>query len=565
MPPNDRAAAVYQFTLGSRNAMPLIRGWNRLEGRQRTEDFQRSLRAEVRDPLWFLTRQWQYGEFEGEDAGSPIDARIAYQTMVLDSYTVGNDRRPYDPTMPLEVRIEREAVPFDLMLHMQAARVFERLLRAKGHASRLDDYVALFALDYDTGVVGADTDEARALFHAGRRFLFDAAALIRVVRNGSHATKIQGFQGLGAAEENDLVDAGRALVAWYERTYSQSGDDPSAWQPERLDYRFACGTDSGTVQLSAANHRGGDLDWHAFEVPASLTAPPPAPPATGLSFLPTAIQFTGMPNERYWEMEDGKTDFGRLDVEPNDLAKLLLAEFVLQYSNDWCLLPLELRVGSFTRIEGLLVTDVFGDQTLVRAAGRGGDADWQRWSMFRLQGDAGERMGLFLTPALTATVESPPIERVEFLRDEMANMVWAVEQRLPSKLGDPFDPQIDHMPPTTPATDASARYTLGTTVPSNWRPFVPAHVPGSTRSIRLQRARMPGQPPQPLGEILNVQAPYFIAEEEVPRAGRTVTRTFHRARWTDGRTFLWIGRSSPTGRGEGSSGLVFDQIYESAV
>ena len=60
----------------------------------------------------------------------------------------------------------------------------------------------------------------------------------------------------------------------------------------------------------------------------------------------------------------------------------------------------------------------------------------------------------------------------------------------------------------------------------------------------------------------NVPAPYFIAEEEVPRAGRTVTRSFQRARWTNGSTFLWIGRSSPVGRGEGSSGLVFDQIDE---
>ena len=73
---------------------------------------------------------------------------------------------------------------------------------------------------------------------------------------------------------------------------------------------------------------------------------------------------------------------------------------------------------------------------------------------------------------------------------------------------------------------------------------------------------VPGQPLSPVGEILNVPAPYFIAEEEVPRAGRIVTRSFQRARGTNGSTCLWIGRSSPVGRGEGSSGLVFDQIDE---
>jgi hypothetical protein len=562
MPADDRAASVYQFTLGPRAPIPIIRSWNRLEGRPRHADFQRSLRAEVRDPLWFLTRQWQYGEFEGEDAGSPIDARIAFETAALDFYEVGDHRLPYDPGTPLEVRLEREAVPFDLTMHMQAARVFERLLAARGHAARLADYVALFPLDYESGVAGVPSDETRALFDAGSPFLFDSARLIAAVRAGSHGAGIAGFPGLTTAERDDLVAAGTALVGWYERTYVQPGSEPSAWQPDRLEYRFACG--AGAAKLIAGEHRGGDLDWHAFDVAASLT-PAPAPAAgTALSFLPTAIRFGGMPSSRYWEMEDGKTDFGRLDVETNDLAKLLLAEFMLLYSNDWCVLPLELAVGSFTRIDGLLVTDVFGDQTFIRAAGRGVESTWQRWSMYRLEGDSFDRAGLLLAPTLTATVESPPLERVEFLRDEMANMVWAVEHRVASKLGEPFDPErAARAPsPTAPVTTAGARYTLGTTVPANWRPFVPAHVPGSIRSIRLQRARLPGQPQEPLGEILRVPAPYFIAEEEVPRAGRIVTRAFQRARWTNGATFLWIGRASPVGRGEGSSGLVFDQIDE---
>ena len=48
---------------------PGITLWNRLEGRPRADKFERALRAEVRDPLWMLTRQWQMGEFQGDDAG----------------------------------------------------------------------------------------------------------------------------------------------------------------------------------------------------------------------------------------------------------------------------------------------------------------------------------------------------------------------------------------------------------------------------------------------------------------------------------------------------------------
>lgn len=565
MPVNLRAASVYNLTLAPRDARPLVRGWNRLEGRPRNADFARSLRAEVRDPLWFLTRQWQYGEFEGEDAGSPIDARIAYRTAPLDGYAPGDVSLAYDVAMPLEVRVEREPVPFDLMLHMQAARVFERLLGDHGHAARLSDYALLFVLDYDAAIAGAPTVESRALFQAGKAFLFDTAQLVAAVRDGSHSARIAGFAHLTTAESADLVAAGTALVAWYERTYSQPDAEAPAWRTGTLDYRFSCSANTGGVRLDALHHRGGELDWHAFDVGTSAVpgTPATAPPSVALSFVPAAIRFAGMPSPRYWEIEDSGVDFGALDVNRNDLARLLLTEFMLLFSNDWCLLPLELAVGTFTRVEGLVVTDVFGDRTLVRAADRGADADWQRWSMFRLDGDDTSSMGLLLAPTLTATMEAPPAEEVHFLRDEMANMVWAVEHRVASKTGAPLDPDLRYTPPETPASSGGgAIYQLGHSVPPNWRPFVPTHVPGSLRSIRLQRARMPGQGSQPLGTILGVPSPYFVAEEEVPRAGRKITRAFQRARWLDGTTFLWIGRTAPLGRGEGSSGLVFDAIDE---
>ena len=112
MPPSDlRPAAVYQMLLQPRDPTPVIRGWNRLEGRPRSADLDRSLRAEIRDPLWFLTRQWQFGEFEGEDAGSPIDARIAYETAPLDRYGVAGQTVPYQPGLPLETRAMERTMP----------------------------------------------------------------------------------------------------------------------------------------------------------------------------------------------------------------------------------------------------------------------------------------------------------------------------------------------------------------------------------------------------------------------------------------------------------------------
>jgi hypothetical protein len=51
-----------------------------------------------------------------------------------------------------------------------------------------------------------------------------------------------------------------------------------------------------------------------------------------------------------------------------------------------------------------------------------------------------------------------------------------------------------------------------------------------------------------------------VYEEEVPREGVRVTRSYQYTRWTDGSTHLWMGRRKGVGRGEGSSGLRFDRL-----
>jgi hypothetical protein len=51
-----------------------------------------------------------------------------------------------------------------------------------------------------------------------------------------------------------------------------------------------------------------------------------------------------------------------------------------------------------------------------------------------------------------------------------------------------------------------------------------------------------------------------IFEEEIPREGIRVTRSYQLTRWHDGSTHLWIGRRKRVGSGEGSSGLRFDTL-----
>jgi len=53
---------------------------------------------------------------------------------------------------------------------------------------------------------------------------------------------------------------------------------------------------------------------------------------------------------------------------------------------------------------------------------------------------------------------------------------------------------------------------------------------------------------------------YYIHEEEVPRAGVRIIKSFQRTRWINGEVFVWLGMRKQTGRGEGQSNLQFDQI-----
>jgi hypothetical protein len=166
-------------------------------------------------------------------------------------------------------------------------------------------------------------------------------------------------------------------------------------------------------------------------------------------------------------------------------------------------------------------------------------------------------------------------------------MVWGIEQTIPSLAGGGIDGyeaattlmryfSDTALPPDMPNrldTGAAIRYLLGTRVSENWIPFIPSHIPGSNRDIRLQRGRMPrlilGPWPEfvePRGAILRAgldqerRQALFIHEEEMPRAGAIVTRTYQRSRWQNGQIYTWLGRRKQTGRGQGSSGLRFDLI-----
>jgi hypothetical protein len=602
--------------LAGTTLLPTITRYNRLESRPRTDNFSHALRAEVRDALWMLCKQWQMGEFVGDDAGTPVSAKLHVNGQQIAKYQpLGQPAQQFDLATPLETTVERRPIPFQagqialgLDLRLQMGRRWLQMIPASARDAfrlhyKIEDPDPTSKDDAAICAHGEVLQQFKAV--AGRAM--DGAALYLHLKEQPTNLATDNLVGLSGADKTAADDAGPLFVAWFERLYSvPKKEEGDAWQPQRLEYAFSCAVPDGAGGekiLAADEYYHGRLDWYNFDWDKSQQqlgdSPPPAgglpmdPQFGTRSFIPVPVRFNGMPDTRWWAFEDGKTNFGDIKPGTTELAKLLLIEFGLVYANDWFLLPYTVPSGSVLNIKGLAVTNTFGERFWIEAAGRGADEAWQRWNLFSLdvKGDADEPadLTLLMLPTVPKIQEGAPLEEVALTRDEMANMVWGIETVIPTPSGWSRGGSIaagefhEHLqalldaagvPPPPIEWRADVRYDIMTTVPENWIPFVPEHVQNDNRQIQLRRAAMPRylvNDPAPtfervrprttlMSEGLDKKQPYRIHEEEVSRAGTHVLQSFQRTRWNDGRVFTWLGVRKQAGRGEGHSGLAFDRI-----
>jgi hypothetical protein len=569
--------------------MASITGWTRLEPRPRSRDFARGLEARVHDPLWLLARQWQVGEFKADDAGSLVAARLDSEVTPLNRYQAGAEAsaRPYDPQRhPLEALVERERVlpasGVDVRLAAEAGLQFLRLLRDRGLEQRYrSEYVQQYPLAVPVAVDAAT-----------RRFLDvmvgrapDGAALAGDLRTAlaSEPPQLPPEPAIDPDDRTPIIDAARTWLAALDEQFLEPEQGEDAWVPQRLEYRFRVSAPDreGELVLSAGEYRSGDLDWFDFdrEQGAALGGAAGAGElrTSTQTVMPTPVEFPGMPASRWWEFEQGRIDFGRVDAAADDLARLLLLEFALVYGNDWLTIPVSLEAGSISRVRSLEVTDTFGVRLDIPASQPGDPG--ASFGLFYLS-EAGHPLThrvaspdrlFFLPPTLASSLTSSPLEEVLLIRDEMANMAWAIERTVTGDDGRPVDRFEAYQasrraaPPPEPVPEGTATaYRLASSIPHHWIPLAPVHDGPGQRAVVLQRGAMldpeTGQAVLPLGRILTPGRRLILPDETVSRAGERVSRHFQHARWIDGSSLLWIGRRRRPGRGEGSSGLRFDHV-----
>ncbi|MET0793547.1 MAG: hypothetical protein ABW061_18645, partial [Polyangiaceae bacterium] len=385
--------------------------FSRLEPRPRDNDLKDSLAAKIRDPLWFLTRQWQLGRFQGEDTGSLAFIEYAGSQSALPRWLKNGVETPVDQGAPLEPQTLREPFEPDLSLRVELAQDFgDFLISRAGSSAAAATLVQAFHSSGQFELSAPSDSDLNPLDPATKRFLLVCAGRaldgfklytlgLAVAAGGSIPNSVTTDPTAIAQIKAALAD----LVARVTAVFGEVGtpdpevgfSDPVTWQPGRLEYRLqVIGADpsgAGNATLDAHPDGDGEFEWFSFDVASKApSAVEAAPVPVAFSMIPGRVEFAGMPSPHFWNFEDNTLALPDLKADVDDLLKILVADFMMVHSNDWFVLPYKQPVGTLAKTNRIIVHDVFGKLTLVERADAGAtSAGTNRWTMFSITDSSG--------------------------------------------------------------------------------------------------------------------------------------------------------------------------------
>ncbi|WP_395306712.1 hypothetical protein V4U86_14640 [Mycobacterium sp. AMU20-3851] len=562
----------------------------RLEPDSTTGDPAPGSEARLADPAWLLGRQWQFGELVGEDAGSAVAVEVSSRALPitawapLDDSTVGLDGvqwRPWYAGSILEELVQdvpELVLGSGLRQRAEAGAQLVELLSDAGEPDLAAALAARYPLSLaedpespEQPVLGESDDDRKArLAKIAARDALDPQAkrLLRVL-GGAYPDGRAIATDLAAGDPSWLADAGdadavRTVLGGWLTWLTGAADSGGAWSTERLEYRFALrfgdGADAVCVrgtQFGAAEVRWSDLEW--LDAAAADTpdgAPSGAPVETTAAMLATPLRFPGMPADRYWQLEDGKVDLAAIEAQDTDLARLCLAEFAMSTGDDWLGVPVDGLLGAINQVVTVRLTDDFGDTVELP------ELSDPEFTMFRVSTAGGRALpGVVLPPVAAGSLVGEAVEEVLFLRDEMANMAWAIERTVQGRSGDPRsraseprpepDPWPEHLSPEERV------YRLQTAIPAHWIPLVPIAPQPGQLALRKGALLRDDVPVEAVGVTL-APTPLTFPGEELPREGVHLRAVPVLARRADGTYARWAAYRVRTGRGEASSRLAWD-------
>lgn len=557
----------------------------RLEASGIDPDLSEGLAARVADPLWYLTRQWQAGEFRGEDAATPMIVDLEIDVYKVTEARTGRLTHQIDASSPpLEALVEQEHQLPRLTYRdrLESALTLLTMLTTAGHEKYANALRGDRGLQFnlprtldDGDPVG--TQRLRILAQNG----FDAGRLITRIQKAGGTDQAAPFAGAPAAViavVDTWLATETALVQGLANTTA------SAWLNERQEYRFGISAKTGgndPLHLVAPEYPGGRLDWYHFDL-LKADSPPGRMNRLRKRVLVTPLVFAGQPAQRFWEFEEGDAYFGGLAGGEGDLARSVLAAYAAVAGDDWYVVPAEVPANSLVRVAALNVFDNFGP---LDEKGNYVKDSWRRVpATAKVDMDAGERVWrwqeidgtaeadpdgtplVFIPPVLASTRHGPILEEVRFRRDEGANLVWAIEAKYQGAYRRAVErARPPETAPPVPAIDGDWTYQLGTSVPAHWLPMVPVRITGNSPQTILRRGRMAigaGQDEsEARGTLLMPGQRFLLEENEVPDGGIRTTRRYQMSRNASGGVTLWVGkRKGPASGPLPHSALEFDAL-----
>ena len=95
--------------------IPNNAGCSRLIPKSCSSSIEEGIKAKTNDPLWFLSRQWQLGEFRARNGGKVVRAEVSTKESNIDSIKHGTgdhfEKLPDNSYMPVEPIVEQEINP----------------------------------------------------------------------------------------------------------------------------------------------------------------------------------------------------------------------------------------------------------------------------------------------------------------------------------------------------------------------------------------------------------------------------------------------------------------------
>jgi hypothetical protein len=526
--------------------------YHRLEPDPRRRSFAAGFAAAIHDPAWFLGRQWQIGEHQGENATTPVLVQLqAIHTRVQPTPEVP----ALDPSViPAEAIVG--AGPDDWWTIGRRVRIGTIIAHRANLNAAVDDGTHLLAGPPPPFQALGDRLPPPYERLAGR------------------------FDGLALWRDRAALGLADALFA----DFGIPPGRPSYWQSDQLVYEagFPLGQAADGRQLRLRRHHGGRVDWFSADARAAPGAGAFVADGDVVDTIayPNALHYPGAPQSRWWEIEDAAVDIGGYPPDTSHFATAFLIDLIASHSTDWFVFPVDARVGHVITLRNPTVTDSFGEVYPLQPP-----PDW--W-LFRTT-DLDHRSLVVWLRAL-APVEGRSIEDVLIGLDEYSNVLWGVERRIAGHdLSQPErTPEQEAANPTRAQPDRGGAptdrtqfvYVPGQDAVAYWHPYQVEDRPDANgvprrRFVQRRLADLSRTEPELLpaarAEFLRafdgagVEVIHEIAPATVPSIGVLLERRYVLARDVNGNPALWIQRRrspflSPPGRH-----LRFDVMAENAT